>query len=136
MHGVRFLGYAMVFDRPYDDGDVFSSGCLDGFLKEPNHLTIPILNGHIPTEVLGRWIHMEIDNFGLKVIGQLSVPMPYKDVHNMGLSIGPIDGKGPPEKNAYGGKTVNIVRLAEISLLTQPCHSSCRVIMEMPFGSL
>ena len=136
MANTRFLGYAMVFDRPYEDGDVFTSGCLDAFLQEPNHLNIPMLNGHNFTDGLGRWVHMEIDHFGLKVIGELSVPIPYMTIHDIGLSIGPIDVKGPAARNEFHGHTANITRLSEISLVPNPRHQSCRVIMELPFSPI
>lgn len=64
--GVRFAGYAAVFDRPDKGGDVVRKGAFLGALERAGE--IPLLWQHKPGAVIGRIEHLSEDARGLRVI--------------------------------------------------------------------
>lgn len=126
--GWKFYGYAAVYGSPDRDRDIFAQGCFTAFLHKPDHLQIPILNGHVPSTPIGRWIKMVEDGFGLFVIGELDdsldpIPAPYP-----GLSVKPINAQGSPYPNPWGGKLCRFAELEEISIVVDPAHHAARIM--------
>lgn len=67
--GVRFAGYAALFDRPDRGGDVIRKGAFAASLAAGE--TIPLLWQHRAGEIIGRVEHLSEDERGLRVIGEL-----------------------------------------------------------------
>ena len=103
--GWKFFGYAAVFGSPDRDLDLFVHGCFTGFLSTRRHLSIPMMNGHDPSQpILGKWISMFEDGFGLFVIGELNDELGALEPPYPGLSVTPVNAKGSPHPNIWGGK--------------------------------
>jgi HK97 family phage prohead protease len=126
--GWKFFGYAAVFGSPDRDKDVFAHGCFGEFLITSDHLTIPMLNGHVAGRSIGRWLKMMEDGFGLLVIGELNDELPALQPPYPGLSINPINANGPRIPNIWGGKLCRWTDIKEISLVSEPAHQGARVI--------
>lgn len=128
--GWKFYGYACVYEAADLDGDVFTHHCFAEFLRQPNHLAIPMLNAHDKSDVVGRWTRMVEDSYGLKVWGELfQGPV----APNTGLSVSAINAKGPDPRlfpSSAGGKICRSADLAEISLVTDPRQPGARILGE------
>jgi uncharacterized protein len=125
--GWTFYGHAAVFSTPNVDGDVLAPSCFNVFLREPNHLSIPMLNAHDPGQPVGRWLRMHQDGFGLFVIGELydnlgALTPPYP-----GLSVTLIKPQAAAIPNVWGGKLWQETGLEEISLVIPPKHPGARI---------
>ncbi len=123
--GYVFYGHAAVFGYPDKDRDIMCPGAFTDFLASGKHLEIPMLNNHQPDLVIGRWIRMHQDGFGLFVIGEVNggLAEPFS-----GISIGPLNAQGSPNPNTFGGKLVRSCALSEISLVAEPAHPACRIL--------
>ena len=99
---------------PLQAGDIFLPNCFDEFLKKPDHLSIPLCNGHGGLSV-GKWRHMGSDGFGLRVVGTFNEGLEISLF--AGLSITPVNVKGPPVFTPNGGKYCRIVDISEIALV-------------------
>ncbi len=115
-------GYATIFDTFDNGSDTMAKGCLDGFLQEPDHLSIPMLNAH-QGEPIGHWLSMHADPLGLHVVGELYSRPDLSQP--LGLSILPVDAKGSPKPTAQGGRLGREIRLAEISIVLTPRQPAC-----------
>jgi len=67
--GLRFAGYASVFDRVDRGGDIVRSGAFQQSLKQNGK--VPLLWQHRPGRVVGNIEHLAEDRRGLQVIGRL-----------------------------------------------------------------
>jgi phage head maturation protease len=88
---------------------------------------VPLYNAHEKQAVIGRWLRMHEDGYGLFVIGELNEDLPPLTNPYPGLSIGPVRSVGSPLPNVYGGKLVRWTALEEISLVLVPAHPGARV---------
>jgi HK97 family phage prohead protease len=122
-------GLAWPFGSPDRAGDVMEPGAFAG-AKAP----LPMLFGHDPNDVVGAWTAITEDAVGLHVTGRLLIDdiARAREVRAMvqagavtGLSIGFIARKAAPRRG--GGRTIAVVDLAEISLVSVPCHPGARV---------
>ena len=68
--GLRFAGYAAIFDRPDRGGDVVRSGRVSGDIWSAAR-RVPLLWQHEPRRVIGRIEHLSEDRRGLRVIAEL-----------------------------------------------------------------
>jgi hypothetical protein len=128
---IKFYGYASAYSIPDKDCDVFVPGCFTAFLEKPEHLSIPMRNGHdLSQPSMGRWLKMSDTGFGLLVFGEMnegfSLPKPYP-----GLSIRPENSQGSAHKTLWGGKLCRVTDIAEISLVESPAHVFARVLGEL-----
>ena len=71
--GVRFAGYAAIFDRPDRGGDVIRKGAFAASLAGIGDAvgSVPLLWQHKPGEVIGRIERLQEDARGLRVIAEL-----------------------------------------------------------------
>jgi HK97 family phage prohead protease len=129
--GWKFFGYASVFKSPDKSRTIFLPGCYSNFLKEPDHLAIPMLNGHQTSERIGRWLKMEEDDFGLLVWGELFYRTRPMDLPFPGISVGFIDAPPlivPDQLDPWHFKMFFSARLSEISLVPDPTHPEARIL--------
>lgn len=68
--GLRFAGYASVFDRVDRGGDIVRAGAFRKSLSRKDR--IPLLWQHQPGRQVGRIEHLAEDGRGLQVIGRLN----------------------------------------------------------------
>jgi uncharacterized protein len=125
--GWKFYGHAAVFGVPDRQSDVFAPSCFDDFLRDPSHLSIPLLNGHEPAQRIGRWVRMHQDGFGLFVIGELNDGLQALMPPFPGLSIKPVRAQGS-STNVWGGKLVRQTAIQEISIVTEPSNFAARIM--------
>ncbi len=123
--GVRFAGYASVFDRVDRGGDVVRSGAFAASLRERR--TVPLLWQHRPGIVIGAIETLAEDARGLRVVARVTHPTAAALVARgalTGLSFGyrvrASRGNRPRELLALD--------LAEVSLVAAPMQPLARVV--------
>ncbi len=124
---MEIYGHACVFNVPDNARDVFAPSCFDDFLRDSNHLSVPMLNNHDHSATIGRWLRFHQDGFGLFVVGELDSDSPLAFPYP-GLSIKPIRCQGSPNPNVWGGKLCRQAWIEEISLVEMPTNPAARVI--------
>jgi HK97 family phage prohead protease len=67
--GLRFAGYAAVFDRPDKGGDIIRKGAFARALERAGE--VPLLWQHKAGAVIGRIEHLSEDDRGLRVIAEV-----------------------------------------------------------------
>ncbi|MGF7160326.1 HK97 family phage prohead protease [Rhodoligotrophos appendicifer] len=121
-------GLAWPFGSADHIGDMIEKGAFTGPAK------IPMLFGHDPKQPIGVWESATETNTGLEVRGRLLVDdvARAREVHALvkagalsGLSIGFRTKKAITRKG--GGRTIQLLELAEISLVTIPMHPGAKV---------
>lgn len=119
---MKIAGWASIFDRVDDHGDVVRKGA---FVDDLRLFTYrPILVGHDQKHIAGRWDHMEETNFGLWVEGELFAQDAIDMVSDkviMGLSIG-YNGQATAEPEAKGYRELKKVGLKEVSITPVPLN--------------
>jgi phage head maturation protease len=125
--GWKFYGYAAVYGSPDRDRDIFAQGCFTGFLRTPDHLNIPMLNGHAGAPI-GRWHRMIEDGFGLLVFGELNEDLGSLQAPFPGLSVTVTNAQGSPHPNPWGGQLCRFADLTEISIVESPAHHGARIL--------
>ena len=122
--GVRFAGYAAVFDRPDGGGDIVRKGAFAEALKRA--VEVPLLWQHKAGRVLGRIEHLSEDKRGLRVIARV-------DDARAGslLASGKLDGLsfGYRVREARSGAHRQLIDLdlVEVSLVAKPMQRLARV---------
>ena len=123
--GIRFAGYASVFDRVDRGGDVVRAGAFAASLAERR--AVPLLWQHRPGAVVGVIETLSEDALGLRVVARVTHPTAAALVARgalTGLSFGyrvkAARGAGPRELLALD--------LAEVSLVAAPMQALARVI--------
>lgn len=125
--GVRFAGYAAVFDRVDRGGDVVRRGAFSRTRKEG----VPLLWQHKPEAVIGTVDYLREDARGLRVIGRLSgrtaagreAAALLKDGAVNGLSF----GYRVREASEGRPRELRALDLVEVSLVTFPMQPLARV---------
>ena len=127
--GVRFAGYAAVFDRPDKGGDVIRKGAFAGSLAAG--ASVPLLWQHKAGAVIGRVEHLSEDERGLRVIGELGTSAEARQVAGL-LSKRTIDGlsfgyrvRRAGESGGY--RELHDLDLVEVSLVAEPMQPRARV---------
>lgn len=125
--GEKFYGYAAFYGIPTADGDIFLPGCFSEFLLNTPAEKIALNNGHNGDRV-GRWIELIDDQLGLFVIGEMDdgFALPV----GAGLSVTPVNSKGPPLSTPQGGRYCRLTELAEIALVEKAKQPLARVCGE------
>ena len=123
--GVRFAGYAALFDRPDKSGDVVRRGAFARALLEAGE--IPLLWQHQAGAIVGRIEHLSEDKRGLRVVAGLSDARAVKL-----LASGKVDGLsfGYRVREAKSGGAVRellALDLIEVSLVANPMQPKARV---------
>lgn len=120
---MTIYGYASVFLTPDKIGDIVAPGAFASTLDQPQ--PIRMLSRHDCDQEIGEWVNIEEDSIGLRVIGQVHGEL---QVDLVGLSIG-----FRPVRYSYrnsdgtGGRILREVKLAEISLVSDPCLPCARL---------
>lgn len=130
--GLRFAGYAAIFDRPDRGGDVVRRGAFERSLRKMGTVTgnCPLLWQHSPERPIGRIEYLREDRRGLRVIARLSGGAAGREAAALlkeravtGLSFGyrvrAAQGAAPRE--------LTELDLVEISLVTLPMQPKARV---------
>lgn len=122
-------GLAWPFGTPDRVGDMIEPGAFKSAAPP-----VPMLYAHDPADVVGTWTGIEETAKGLHVTGRLLIEdvARAREVRAFvqsgavrGLSIGFVTKSATGRKG--GGRTITALDLAEISLVTIPCHPGARV---------
>ena len=123
--GIRFAGYASVFDRVDRGGDVVRAGAFTASLREAR--AVPLLWQHRSGAVIGAIEALAEDARGLRVVARVTHPTAAALVARgalTGLSF------GYRVRGARGGnpRELTALDLAEVSLVAAPMQPLARVI--------
>ena len=125
---IRFAGYAAVFDRPDDGGDIIRKGAFLESLKRAGE--VPLLWQHKAGRVLGRIEHLSEDKRGLRVIARLDGGAEGRRVGAL-LRSGKLGGLsfGYRVREARSGAHRELIDLdvVEVSLVAKPMQRLARV---------
>lgn len=130
----RFAGYASVFGRRDDSGDVVMPGAFAASLGRRGAARVRMLFQHDPKEPVGLWERVAEDGFGLWVEGRLVPGVPRADALRRlierraidGLSIGFRTVRATREPRS-GERRLWQVDLWEISIVTFPMLAEARI---------
>ena len=127
--GVRFAGYAAVFDRADRGGDVVRKGAFAASLAKRGD--IPLLWQHRPGVVIGRIEHLSEDQRGLRVIGELGSGAEARQVARL-LGKGTLDGLSFGYRVTDAGRSgalreLRALELVEVSVVAQPMQPLARI---------
>lgn len=132
--GATFSGYASVFNSNDLAGDTILPGAYKDALE--NFTPKMFFNHDSYNLPIGKWVKVEEDEKGLKVIGELTPGNPQSEAVKAALKHGTVDGLSIGYKlvaSGYkrkkdGGRTIEkIEALPEISIVTFPCDQSARI---------
>jgi uncharacterized protein len=126
---VRFAGYAAVFDRLDNGGDVVRAGAFRETLKRRGSL--PLLWQHKPGVVIGSIDTIGEDRRGLRIIGTLGGSGRSGDIARA-LRTGQIAGlsfgyKVREAKRQGGVRELIDLDLLEVSVVSNPMQPSARI---------
>ena len=135
----RFAGYASVFDRLDESGDIVLRGAFRKSLGKRGRERIRMLFQHDPKEPVGTWDAIAEDGFGLFVEGRLTGGVPRADALRRlierravdGLSIGFRTVKATREPGT-GHRRLSEIDLWEISIVTFPMMDAARISSPLP----
>ncbi|HVM37948.1 MAG TPA: HK97 family phage prohead protease [Sphingomicrobium sp.] len=127
--GVRFAGYAAVFDRRDKGGDVIRAGAFARSLGEARD--VPLLWQHKAGAVIGRIEHLSEDRRGLRVIARLGEGAEAERAARL-LQSGRLDGLSfgyRVREATHGGgqRELTELDLVEVSLVARPMQPRARV---------
>ncbi|MDP1729860.1 MAG: HK97 family phage prohead protease [Devosia sp.] len=130
----RFSGYASVFDKLDESGDIVMPGAFRKSLARRGRERIRLLFQHDPKEPVGTWEAIAEDGFGLWVEGRLVPGVPRADALRRliekravdGLSIGFRTVRATREP-ATGHRRLWQIDLWEISIVTFPMMDGARI---------
>jgi HK97 family phage prohead protease len=130
----RFAGYASVFDRLDESGDIVLPGAFRKSLRKRGRGRVRMLFQHDPKEPVGVWETIAEDGFGLWVEGRLTPGVPRADALRRlierravdGLSIGFRTVKAVREAGT-GHRKLSEIDLWEISIVTFPMMDAARI---------
>lgn len=130
----RFGGYASVFGRLDESGDIVLPGAFRGSLTKRGSPRVRMLFQHDPKEPVGTWETIAEDGFGLWVEGQLTGGVPRADALRRlierravdGLSIGFRTVRASREAGT-GHRRISEIDLWEISIVTFPMLDTARI---------
>lgn len=131
--GVRFAGYAAVFDRMDRGGDIVRPGAFAGALRRNGGRGVPLLWQHAPDKPVGVIDYAREDARGLRVIGRLTGGSAAAREAAAALGSGAVDGLsfGYRVRMAEGKRPRELkeLELVEVSLVTFPMQPLARVHM-------
>lgn len=130
----RFAGYASVFDKLDESGDIVMPGAFRKSLGKRGRERIRLLFQHDPKEPVGIWENIAEDGFGLWAEGRLVPGVPRADALRRliekravdGLSIGFRTVRATREP-ASGHRKLWQIDLWEISIVTFPMMDAARI---------
>lgn len=130
----RFAGYASVFDRLDQSGDLVMPGAFAKSLARRGAARLRMLFQHDPREPVGNWEVAREDGYGLWVEGRLVPGVPRADALRRlierraidGLSIGFRTERATREARS-GHRRIWEIDLWEISIVTFPMLGEARI---------
>ncbi len=139
----RFAGYASVFERLDEAGDLVMPGAFGRSLGKRGATKLRMLFQHDPKEPIGNWERVAEDGFGLWVEGRLIPGVPRADALRRlierraidGLSIGFRTVRATREP-ASGQRRLWQIDLWEISIVTFPMLADARIAPTACFDRL
>ena len=123
--GVRFAGYASVFDRVDRGGDVVRAGAFAASLRARR--AVPLLWQHRPGAVIGAIEAMGEDARGLRVVARVTHPTAAALVAR-GALTGLSFGYRVRDSRGMNPRELLELDLAEVSLVAMPMQPLARVI--------
>lgn len=128
---VRFAGYAAVFDKVDQGGDVIAPGAFAESIARNGGEGVPLLWQHRENEVIGHIQRVSEDTRGLRVIGKIDRRSPIARQASEMLRGGRIDGLsfGYRVVSAEGQRPrrLEALDLVEVSIVTHPMQLLARV---------
>lgn len=128
---LRFAGYAAIFERQDNGGDVISRGAFAASLKRRAGAGLPLLWQHGPDSAIGTIETAREDARGLRVIGRIEGTGPTARKAAAMLRAGALDGLsfGYRVVAAQGAqpRRLDALDLVEVSLVTHPMQPLARV---------
>lgn len=129
-----FVGYASLFGRRDQQGDIVLPGAFAASLRRRQSPGIRMLFQHNPSEPVGTWLEMHENDKGLHVMGRLDINVQRgREILSL-LESGGLDGLSIGFKTvtarrdrATGARMLTQVDLWEISLVTFPMLAGARV---------
>jgi HK97 family phage prohead protease len=123
--GLRFAGYAAVFDRPDKGGDIIRKGAFLGALQRS--VEVPLLWQHKAGAVIGRIEQLSEDERGLRLIANIGDARASRL-----LGSGKVDGlsfgyRVREAKSAGDYRELIDLDLVEVSLVANPMQPKARV---------
>lgn len=136
----RFAGYASVFDRLDEAGDLVMPGAFAKSLARRGASKLRMLFQHDPREPIGTWETVREDAVGLWAEGRLVAGVPRADALRRlierraidGLSIGFRTTRATREA-ASGHRRLWAIELWEISIVTFPMLAEARIASRSGF---
>ncbi|MCR8723624.1 HK97 family phage prohead protease [Frigidibacter sp. ROC022] len=131
--GVRIEGYASVFGRPDQGGDVVAPGAYAGSLDRRGAQGVKMLWQHDPREPIGVWDEVREDGRGLFVKGRLLTEIARGREAAALIGAGAIDGLSigyrtlRAARDDGGRRLLSELELWEVSLVTFPMLPDARV---------
>lgn len=131
--GVRIEGYASVFGRPDQGGDVVAAGAYAKSLGKRSAGAVKMLWQHDPREPIGVWDEVREDATGLYVNGRLLTEIARGREAAALIGAGAIDGLSigyrtvRATKDDGGRRVLSELELWEVSLVTFPMLPDARV---------
>ncbi len=127
--GLRFAGYAAVFDHPDSGGDVVRRGAFARALAKGD--SVPLLWQHQGGQVIGRVEHLSEDSRGLRVIAELGSGAAAARAAAL-LKAKRLDGLSFGYRVRAAGKRDGLrelteLDLVEVSLVAKPMQRRARV---------
>lgn len=128
---VRFAGYAALFDRVDQGGDVIAPGAFAASIARSGGEGLPLLWQHREDEVIGHIQRVSEDERGLRVIGKIDRTGRIATQAGEMLRDGRIDGLsfGYRVVSAEGQqpRRLEALDLVEVSIVTHPMQLLARV---------
>jgi HK97 family phage prohead protease len=135
----RFAGYASVFGRLDDGGDIVMPGAFRKSLGLRGRHRIKMLFQHDPKEPVGTWDAIREDDHGLWVEGRLVQDVPRADALRRLIAKGAVDGLSigfrtvkSTRASREGHRRLWEVDLWEISIVTFPMMDLARIAPGKP----
>ena len=135
----RFEGYASVFGKLDDGGDIVMPGAFRKSLGLRGRHRIKMLFQHDPKEPVGTWDAIREDDYGLWVEGRLVQDVPRADALRRLIAKGAVDGLSigfrtikSTQASREGHRRLWEVDLWEISIVTFPMMDLARIAPGKP----
>lgn len=136
INGTRIEGYASLFERADQGGDIVSRGayarCLQDLTRSKRN--VKMLWQHNPAEPIGVWDEVREDEVGLFVRGRLLSEVVRAREAAVLIEAGAIDGLSigyrtrRSQRDKQGRRCLSELELWEVSLVTFPMLADARVV--------
>ena len=135
----RFAGYASVFHKLDEGGDIVLPGAFRKSLGLRGKHRIKMLFQHDPKDPVGTWDTIREDDYGLYVEGRLVPEVPRAEALRRLIARGAVDGLSigfrtvkATREGRSGNRRLHEVDLWEISIVTFPMMDLARIAPNSP----